>query len=145
MKPTILIVHGSFHSPNHFFPLRLLLHDAGYETECPTLPTYNSLKLRNQLAEDAACVATAARALLDRGKDVIVAMHSYGGLVGSEAITEDMTKARRAEAGLEGGVVHLLYLCAYVVPLGKTAAETMLGKEGMTAPVADSVSIVSAV
>ena len=116
------------HNPNHFFPLRLASHAAGYETECPTQPSYNALKLASPLAKDAACIYDAAKDLVDAGKDVLVVCHSYGGIVGSQAITADLTKAERAKEGLDGGVVHMLYLCAFVVPVGRSLGEALLGK-----------------
>ena len=44
-------------------------------------------------------------------------MHSYGGAVGSSALA-DLSAANRAKQGLDGGVVHLLYLSAYILPVG---------------------------
>ena len=48
---------------------------------------------------------------------VFVLMHSYGGAVGSSALA-DLSAAHRAKQGLDGGVVHLLYLSAYILPVG---------------------------
>ncbi len=44
-------------------------------------------------------------------------MHSYGGAVGSSALA-DLSAVHRAKQGLDGGVVHLLYLSAYILPVG---------------------------
>ena len=44
-------------------------------------------------------------------------MHSYGGAVGSSAIA-GLSAKERAEQGLKGGIVHLLYLSAYILPVG---------------------------
>lgn len=40
--PTILIIHGAWHSPLHYRSLRRLLEFRGYETWCPCLPTHNA-------------------------------------------------------------------------------------------------------
>ena len=48
--------------------------------------------------------------------------------MGSQAITTDLTKAERAKKGLKGGVMHMLYLCAFVVPVGKSLGEALLEK-----------------
>ena len=132
-KPYVLIVHGSWHNPNHFFPLRLALHSADYSTSCPTQPSYNALKLASPLAADAACIHTAAKALVEAGHDVLVIAHSYGGLVGAEAITTTITKVERTKKGLKGGVVHMLYLCAFIVPVGRSLGEALLGRNELPA------------
>lgn len=44
-------------------------------------------------------------------------MHSYGGAVGSSAIVH-LSSQQRAQQGLRDGVVHLLYLSAYILPVG---------------------------
>ena len=139
-KPVILIVHGSWHNPNHFFRFRLALHEAGFETECPTQPSYGVLKLSNPLAADAYCIRSAAQALVDQGRDVIVVMHSYGGIIGSEAINEDLGQTQRAKQGLKGGVVHLLYLCAFIVPVGKSLGDALLGKNELPPFIPTAVS-----
>jgi len=57
-KPTILIIHGLWHSPKHFRPLRNLFESHGFETECPTLPTFNAKAAPPtiSLAEDVSAV-----------------------------------------------------------------------------------------
>jgi len=55
--------------------------------------------------------------LADPSTEVVLLMHSYGGAVGSFAIT-DLSSKQRAQQGLSGGVVHLLYLSAYILPVG---------------------------
>lgn len=81
--PTVLIVHGAFHVPQHFEHLASLLQQAGYRVEVPALPSVgieqdpgNALKL------DARFLCDKLEALvLGEGRDVLVLMHSYGGQV----------------------------------------------------------------
>jgi hypothetical protein len=47
--------------------------------------------------------------LLEEGKDVIVFVHSYGGVVGGAAAA-GLSKSARSVEGKPGGVVGLLYL-----------------------------------
>lgn len=42
-------------------------------------------------------------------------MHSYGGVVGTDAIDEGMALSKCKNAGKPGGVIHLLYLCAFIL------------------------------
>ena len=46
-------------------------------------------------------------------------MHSYGGTVGSSALS-GLSAVHRAKQGLDGGVIHLLYLSAYILPVGSS-------------------------
>jgi hypothetical protein len=51
-------------------------------------------------------------------------MHSYGGLVGSNAISKELSFAYRKQAGLLGGVIHLHYIAAFVLDVGQTVLGT---------------------
>jgi pimeloyl-ACP methyl ester carboxylesterase len=55
--------------------------------------------------------------LIDDGQHVLMIMHSYGGAVGSSAV-ESLSLSERKASGKSGGVIHLLYLCAYILPTG---------------------------
>ena len=54
----------------------------------------------------------------DEGKDVIPVLHSYGGIVGTQAIYKSFSKASRQNLGLSGGVLGIVYMCAFLLPLG---------------------------
>jgi hypothetical protein len=58
--------------------------------------------------------------------------HSYGGLVVTEAALVEYSKVARAGKGLEGGVIHILYLCAVLLQPGQTPSA--LSIEGITDP-----------
>jgi hypothetical protein len=47
-------------------------------------------------------------------------MHSYGELVGSNAIAKELSFSHRDAAGEPGGVVHLFYLAAFVLAEGQS-------------------------
>ena len=127
-KPTILILHGAWHHPEHFAKLITLLQFYSYEVLCPVQRSYNAQPATTTLQEDAAFIKDVLSKLIDKGKDVIILMHSYGGMVGTEAVTEDMSKKFREKNGLTGGVVKLLYMCAFLLKKGESLA-TPLGGE----------------
>ncbi|KAG6999257.1 dipeptidyl-aminopeptidase B [Physcia stellaris] len=54
------------------------------------------------------------------GKTVVVAMHSYGGLVGSEAIPEELTYAKRHALSLPGKVIYLFFIAAFMLSEGQS-------------------------
>jgi hypothetical protein len=128
-KPTILILHGAWHHPVHWAKQISLLQSNSYEVLCPVQPSYNAQPAITTLQDDAAFIkAVLSKLINEEGKEVIVVMHSFGGMVGTESITEDMSKNNRAREGKKGGVVKLLYICAFLLHKGESLA-TPLGGE----------------
>lgn len=127
-KPTIFIVHGAWHSAAHFVPLISLFKQAGYPVICPTQPTYNCQPPTKTLYDDATFTRSILTDLIEKEqKEVIMIMHSYGGVVGTEAVTEELATEVRQAKGLKGGVVRLLYMTAFVLPLGDSLVTTLGG------------------
>lgn len=54
--------------------------------------------------------------IVGTGGQLLVVVHSYGGLVASEAIGAQHTLAQRQANGLEGGVIRLVYFTSFVLP-----------------------------
>ncbi|KAL8964171.1 MAG: hypothetical protein Q9183_004640 [Haloplaca sp. 2 TL-2023] len=64
---------------------------------------------------------------LDAGKDVILAVHSYGGLPGAVA-AKGLSKEERMADGKEGGIVGLLFICALVARTGDSLLSILPGR-----------------
>jgi len=62
-------------------------------------------------------------------------MHSYAGFPGTEA-TKNLSKTNRQEQGKEGGVVGLVYVAAWMPPVGKTIF-TLQGEPDMLKNIGD--------
>ena len=62
-------------------------------------------------------IHTNKRTILFTGNDVVVVVHSAGGITGSEA-TKNLSKPEREAAGKKGGVIRMVYLCAFAAPEG---------------------------
>jgi pimeloyl-ACP methyl ester carboxylesterase len=113
MEPitTILIISGAWHVPEHYARLSSRLQDAGFNVVCPRLMTNNGASPPNHtLDDDIAQIRNMVLKELDRGHDVLVLMHSYGGVVGSYAlagIDEQATKGK-------GKVRRMVYMSAFV-------------------------------
>ena len=60
------------------------------------------------------------------GKEVIIVLHSYGGLPGSSA-ARSFVKKEQADKGKEGGVIGVIYMSAWALPAGKTIMDAMEG------------------
>ncbi|KAH9871548.1 hypothetical protein J1614_005803 [Plenodomus biglobosus] len=116
----IVVVQGSFHTPQAYQKLTNGLGHQGYPTFQPELPSCSNTDDADfpskTLHDDSAVVKNVVERLVkDEGKKVFVVMHSYGGLVGSNAIPKELSFNYRKSAGLSGGVIHLLFIAAFVL------------------------------
>ncbi|KAG8162733.1 hypothetical protein KVR01_007211 [Diaporthe batatas] len=117
-KPTILIVHGGWHTPASYSKLTGALEASGFEVHCPQLPSTNGARPPNAgLKDDTALVRSYAESLVRAGRKVAAIAHSYGGHVASNAFHGLGVEARSA-AGLKGGVSRIIYMAGYAVPEG---------------------------
>ncbi|KAI0444935.1 alpha/beta-hydrolase [Xylaria telfairii] len=124
-KPTILLVQGSFQLPDVYGKLVTALEAKGYPVVHPVLPSLTGQDKPDfsskNLSTDATAIQNELRRLVEgNGKHVVVFMHSYGGLVGSEATPEVLTRAKRAALNLPGGVIHLFYVAAFILSEGQS-------------------------
>ena len=125
-KPTFVLVPGAFHSPACFQQVFDELHSAGYETKSGTLTSVNDAS--KTTSDDIAFVREKLLLpLINEGKDVIVAPHSYAGMPVGSAI-EGLSKVERAAKGQQGGVVGLIYICAFVSQEGASLFDMIGGK-----------------
>ncbi|KAJ6015591.1 hypothetical protein N7540_010182 [Penicillium herquei] len=116
--PTVVLVHGAWHTPSSYQTYLDALKKRGFQVHCPQLPTCTGISPPTaSLAEDIACVKNLVTSLVDDGQRVLMILHSYGGAVGGSAV-EGLSISERKAAGKPGGVIHLLYLCAYMLPTG---------------------------
>ena len=108
--------HSSFSTPEFYTSTSSYLKDAGYETETIALPSVGGV-IPKTMHDDAAHIQSVASKYCDQGKDVVIAMHSYGGIPGTES-SKGMSKADREAAGNKGGIVGLVYIAALLCPVG---------------------------
>lgn len=124
-KPTIVLVQGSFQLPDVYYELADALRNLGYPVVQPPLPSVTGQDrpdfTSKTLTDDALAVRSEIKRLVEEeNQTVVVLMHSYGGLVGSEAVTRDLAFDERKAKGLPGGVKHLFYVAAFVLREGQT-------------------------
>lgn len=121
-KPHFLLICGGWHSPEVWGPVRERLKQAGYESTAIPLvsvgaPTYD-------MTEDVQAIRDATKLLVDQGQEVIVAMHSYAGQPGSDAMRGFSRVEQHISGSNSGGaVVRLVFIMAYVVPEGFEPAQ----------------------
>ena len=76
--------------------------------------------------------AVTVRAELDKlivakKKEVIVVLHSYGGVVGTQATHASLSERNRKAEGLPGGVINVVYMTAYMLPIGEPLVKPVNG------------------
>jgi len=116
-KPAILLVPGAWHSPSAFSPLTNYLTQHGYTVEGISLASIGSSPPQPNFNADVQVIASTISKHADQGSDVIIIFHSYGGIPGTSAC-KGLLKSDRKAAGKKGGVVHLIYCCAFAVDEG---------------------------
>ena len=120
-KPTIVLVPGAWHNASHFESLITRLEKAGYEVKALSIPSagINGCEPSNlgDNTPDVDLISFTIRTAADAGKDIVVVMHSAGGVTGSDA-TKGLSKSERQAAGQPGGVTRLCYITAFALPEG---------------------------
>lgn len=123
IKPTVVIVPGSFSPPEFYDKFVGQLSKHGYDGVAISLPSVGGKKPAT-MEDDAAAIAKVTSKLADEGKDVILVSHSYGGIPASES-AKGLSRKERQESGKKGGISALLYVTALVVAEGASLGTTM--------------------
>lgn len=110
-KPTILFVPGAWHSPEAFGQVISLLEKEAYKGIGISLPSVGADPPLKDISEDVKAIAKVIASEVDQEHDVVVVVHSYGGVPGCEAI-KGFTRADQVAKGKKGGVVKLLFISA---------------------------------
>lgn len=90
---------------------------------CPRLPSCNGAQPPTaSLPDDVNCVREVIAGLVESGERVLLVMHSSGGIVGTDAST-GLSISERQATGATGGIIHLVYLCAYLLQPGTSVLD----------------------
>lgn len=117
-KSELIIVPGAWHSPEAFQPTTALLKKAGYTVHGVTLPSVGASPQVQSFDPDVQAVRSVIDKVLSAGKDAVVIMHSYGGVVGSEALAEYLQTLQSGQKQGYGKVKRLVFVCAFALPEG---------------------------
>ncbi|KAI1145313.1 Alpha/Beta hydrolase protein [Nemania diffusa] len=146
----VVICHGSYHSPAPYTPFVEALKANGIDAYCPQLPTADLAKLNvgddvnnpdfdlgppaagyPQGEEDVAVVTEILRPLVEeKGKKVLMLGHSSGGWAATEAAQPQLQAKNRPKEGLSGGIIGILYVGAFIIPLGESVNSFFQPKDG---------------
>ena len=140
-KPIIVLVHGAWHSPEHYAKLTENLQSHGYKTNSVWLPTMHYSRMNPPLEpakvglqDDIRAVRSAILDELSTNAeaDVAVLSHSSGGTPASAAV-ENLDKVTRAKLGFKNGVSSLLVMTGLLIPSGISSLECGGGQVPPTA------------
>ncbi|KXT05029.1 hypothetical protein AC578_10284 [Pseudocercospora eumusae] len=126
-KPSIVFVPGGWHSPTCYDKVATLLQASGYPTSYVHLPSIGdpNPKYPNFLP-DIGAIRSRLMSEISQDKRVLLVVHSYSGVPGSEAVRGLDLKTRQ-EKGLKGGVQHIFYTSSFLVPEGKSLSTAFPG------------------
>ncbi|KAJ5715969.1 uncharacterized protein N7483_013150 [Penicillium malachiteum] len=138
-KPTIVIVHGSYHTPAPYGPFMDALNTLGFETRCPQRPTSDLSKLNvgdvnapdfdrgpppEGFPTDDDDVAVLRQVLdqliVQERKQVLLVAHSSGGWVATQAAVLELQYEARQAQGQNGGLIGIFYYSAFTIPLNQS-------------------------
>ncbi|KAE8332765.1 Alpha/beta hydrolase fold-1 [Aspergillus sergii] len=133
-RPTIVLVPRSFQTPLVYNDLLTRLRDLGYSVVLPPLPSCSDVEhddfSTRTLTDDAMAITKVVEQLAEDGKAVALVMHSYGGIMGSEAIPESLSYRACQARGQKGGIIHLFYYKAFLLGKGKMSSEDIWRTDG---------------
>ncbi|RFU25223.1 hypothetical protein B7463_g11111, partial [Scytalidium lignicola] len=138
-KPTVVLVHGAWHRSNCWDSVILQLKEHGYPFKAVDLPSAGG-ELTTTMADDAAHIQETTSALVAAGKEVVIVMHSYGGIPGTESAKGLLRKDREAEQKA-GGIVALVYITAFLLPPGASLAGFLGGMAPWTVVEGDKMTV----
>ncbi|KAM0165434.1 hypothetical protein ACHAPG_000105 [Botrytis cinerea] len=103
--PTIVLVHGAWHTPANYKGYVSALEAQGFKVLCPQLPSCNDkFPPVSSFTEDFTAARNVGTSLVEADERVFMTMHSYGGAVGTDAI-EGLIFADRKAEGESGGFI----------------------------------------
>ncbi|KAJ5745076.1 hypothetical protein N7520_010258 [Penicillium odoratum] len=126
-KPTILLIPGAWHLPDVFDDVRASLALRDFPSVAVALPSIGAEPPSKGLTDDVIFVQNEIKKLSDEGKKIVVVAHSYGGMVGADAV-KGMGYAERKKDSSNGGVLILVYLAAFVAKSGTSLLDMLGGK-----------------
>ena len=117
-KPTFLLVPGAWLQPSIYSSVIDNLSAHGYPTVGLPLPSAGAMPPNTSFNEDVSAIRASLTKLVEtEEKEVILVVHSYTGMPGTEA-PKGLGRKVRQEKGLKGGVVRLVFIMAFAMPEG---------------------------
>ena len=135
IKPTIALIPGSFSTIRVYERVIEQLTKHNFPVFGIELKSVGGLNAATS-TDDAAHINSILAPLVEEGKQIVVVMHSYGGIPGTDG-TKDLAKVDQQARGKEGGVIGLVYIAALMVQQGASLSST----RGDLGPLPDWVTV----
>lgn len=127
LKPVIVFVPGPWHSPLHYSSFLECLDREGLITISERNPSCDCTNPDDtSTASDAAAIRKIILSQVNNGHEIVVVMHSYGGCPGAAA-AQGLSKRERQIAGKRGGVIGLIFICAFIASEGDSLISKLPG------------------
>ncbi|KAI3395438.1 hypothetical protein diail_1301 [Diaporthe ilicicola] len=121
---TFVMVPGAWHPASALDPVTKQLSAAGYAVRPVDLPSCGAEPPLGGFEPDVEALGKVIAEEADKGQDVVVFMHSYGGVVGTESC-RGLGKKQREADGKKGGVIRLIYCCAFLLAEGTSLMDNV--------------------
>lgn len=90
-KPTLILAHDAFHTPEHYYDLVDAISHAGLRVLAPQLPSSGQTIITNALEADAQTLFNSCKDEIDASRNVVMLSHGYGsipGIIAAERINQ---------------------------------------------------------
>ncbi|KAF2642936.1 alpha/beta-hydrolase [Massarina eburnea CBS 473.64] len=118
-KTAFLFIPGAWCPAYFFHKVTEKLQAQGYTAQALDLPSIGKKATTPGLQDDIAYVRSAATALLDAGKDLVIVGNSYGGFVTLES-AKTLVKSARDHVVGGGELKHLILISSFCAEVGDT-------------------------
>ncbi|KAK3321362.1 Alpha/beta hydrolase fold-1 [Cercophora scortea] len=131
-KPTLIFVPGAWYPVDTWTKVTTLLEAKDYKCVCVTLPSSSTSDPSTTFLDDVTAVRAAILAETTQGTDVVVVVHSYGGLPGHSA-SKGLTRPKTLHPSLavdkeEGYVIGFVMLASGFTMTGMSFLGGLGGK-----------------
>ncbi|EXJ83587.1 hypothetical protein A1O1_07210 [Capronia coronata CBS 617.96] len=129
-KPSIILVTGSFSTPEYYADVVNAVAAQGFEIKAIHMPSVGPSSGKGRegvlptMYDDASFIAQEVGKLADQGKHVVLVAHSYGGVPATQSV-KGLPATERQKQGKSGGLVRLAYMSCLVPAVGATAASVL--------------------
>jgi hypothetical protein len=116
-RETIVLVPGAWLTPAFYEPFLNAVSKAGHAVHCAEYPSLDPVDPTTaDCKSDADAIAETLHCLIkDEGRDILLVLYSYAGMLGAAA-ARGLSKAERVKQGKSGGVVRMVFIAAFIVP-----------------------------
>ena len=151
---SVILCHGSYHTPEPYQPFLTALKAAGIDAHCPQLPSSDPRGMNigdlsnpdydrdpppngySQPADDVKVVKEILEHLITKSGDyVILVGHSSGAFTATMAAVPELQATTRKAKGDSGGIIGIFYECGFLIPVGESVNSFFQPKDGSGAVV----------